>query len=104
MNKTIMYRVNSSNISYMGYDARRHILYVKFKNRAIYRYDSVGIQKWRELQVVISKGSALHWKIKTKGYTYSRTTDTFLEYSLNHLPFNGIPHPYGYKEGEKLYS
>ena len=47
---TPMYPVNSSQISYIGFDDENNILYVTFKNNKTYEYSDVPYVTWKALK------------------------------------------------------
>lgn len=54
-----MYKVESSNINYLGYDNNNKILKVIFKNNSAYAYFGVPEIIWQEIIKSESKGSYL---------------------------------------------
>ena len=59
-------RVDSSSLSSLGYDARRHVLEVEFRNGGVYRYLDVPEDAWSELRAAGSKGRYLNSEIKPR--------------------------------------
>lgn len=59
-------RVDSSSLSSLGYDARRHVLEVEFRNGGVYRYLDVPEDAWGELRAAESKGRYLNAEIKPR--------------------------------------
>jgi hypothetical protein len=58
--------VDSSSLSSLGYDARRHVLEVEFRNGGVYRYLDVPEDAWTELRAADSKGRYLNSEIKPR--------------------------------------
>lgn len=58
--------VDSSSLSSLGYDARRHVLEVEFRNGGVYRYLDVPEDAWTELREADSKGRYLNSEIKPR--------------------------------------
>lgn len=58
--------VDSSSLSSLGYDARRHVLEVEFRNGGVYRYMDVPEDAWTELREADSKGRYLNSEIKPR--------------------------------------
>lgn len=58
--------VDSSSLSSLGYDARRHVLEVEFRNGGVYRYLDVPEDAWTELRKADSKGRYLNSEIKPR--------------------------------------
>ena len=56
--------VDSSSLSSMGYDARRHLLEVEFRNGGIYRYLEVPETEYQALRHADSVGRHLNHEIK----------------------------------------
>lgn len=54
-----MYKVESSNINYLGYDNENRILKVIFKNDSAYAYFGVPEIVWEELKGAESRGRYL---------------------------------------------
>ncbi len=54
-----MYKVESSNINYLGYDNDLQILKVIFRNDSCYAYFGVPQYTWNQLCMAQSKGSYL---------------------------------------------
>ena len=63
---TPMYPVNSSQISYIGFDDENNILYVTFKNNKTYEYSDVPYVTWKALKNAPSIGSYFSSNIKNK--------------------------------------
>jgi len=59
-------RVDSSSLSSLGYDARRHVLEVEFRNGGVYRYMDVPEDAWSELRSAESKGRYINSEIKPR--------------------------------------
>lgn len=93
-----MYKVDSSNVSYVGYDSTNFRLYVEYKKGKVYEYDNVTPDMWNALQNVDSKGSWLHWflKINDGTYPYRVYTGSSLYYTNTYTPNTGSPHAKGY--------
>lgn len=66
---TPMIPVNSSQISYIGFDDENNKLYVTFKNNKTFEYSDVSYKVWKELKESTSIGSYFTKNIKTK-YQY----------------------------------
>ena len=66
---TPMIPVNSSQISYIGFDDENNKLYVIFKNNKTFEYSDVPYTVWKELKSSDSIGSYFTKNIKTK-YQY----------------------------------
>ena len=66
---TPMIPVNSSQISYIGFDDENNKLYVTFNNNKTYEYLDVPYSVWKELKSSDSIGSYFTKNIKTK-YQY----------------------------------
>lgn len=93
----VMWKVDSSNIKYVGYDSENENLYVQFLNDDVYVYYGVEPEIWRGLRLADSKGSFTHWFLKVNGYRYDKIGGFLLDYSDNYLtPNAGTPHPQGY--------
>lgn len=72
MHKAIpMHEVESSQLSFIGYDEDTNTLYVTFKNNATFKYIDVPEQVYKDFKEANSVGSYFNMYIKTK-YTYSR--------------------------------
>lgn len=56
--------VESSNIEGIGYNVKKHHLWVSFKNNKVYRYDKVPRKTFEELMNAESKGRYLNSHIK----------------------------------------
>lgn len=96
----VMWKVDSSNIKYVGYDSANQRLYVQFLNGDTYQYDGVEEVIWNGLRQADSKGSFLHWFIKVNDYPYRKVGGFLLDYSDNYLsPNSGTAHPEGYLTG-----
>ncbi len=52
-----MIEVKSRNLDAIGYDLRRHSLYIRFIGNKLYRYKKVPALVWIGLQLASSKGS-----------------------------------------------
>lgn len=48
--------VVSSNVSAIGYDEEEHVLFIKFHDFSVYRYEAVPKKVWNAFQVAPSKG------------------------------------------------
>lgn len=100
--EVIMYKVNSSNVAYMGYDKVNRKLYVEFNTGWVYVYYNVEPEIWTAMTKADSKGSFLHWFIKINEYDYDRITSASLKYTDKPLsPNAGTEHPNGYMTGFK---
>lgn len=93
-----MYKVNSSNVAAIGYDAANLKLYVEFKGGKVYCYENVTPDMWEGLKSVDSKGSWIAWflRINSGEYPYSIYSGSSLYYTTAPLPNAGTPHPKGY--------
>jgi lysyl-tRNA synthetase class 2 len=72
--------VDSSSLSSLGYDARKHLLEVEFRNGGVYRYLDVPETEFEALRHAGSVGRHLNQEIKPfysviKVRTRPRTTD-----------------------------
>lgn len=93
----VMWKVNSSNVKYVGYDRETQRLYVQFLNDEVYVYYDVEPQIFDAIRQADSKGSILHWLVKINDYRYEKIGGFLLDYSTNYLtPNSGTPHPDGY--------
>lgn len=63
---TPMFPVNSSQISYIGYDEETNILYVTFSNNSTWAYYSVSKEVFNELKNATSVGKYFSTNIKDK--------------------------------------
>lgn len=94
-----MYKVNSSNIDYIGYDEENQQLYIQFlSNGSIYRYENVDLNMWRTIWSVESVGSWFYWfmRINDGTFPYTKLSGSYnLEYTDETLP-NSVAHPNGY--------
>lgn len=61
---TPMHPVNSSQISYIGYDDATQCLYVTFKNNSTYKYDNVPRDIFEAMLKSDSVGKYLNLKVK----------------------------------------
>lgn len=96
----VMWKVDSSNIKYVGYDSEQMKLYVMFQDDSVYEYSGVEPEIWNGIKNADSKGSYLHWFVKVNQYPYQRIGGFLLDYSDNYLsPNTGTPHPDGYLTG-----
>jgi hypothetical protein len=96
----VMWKVDSSNIKYVGYDSEQMKLYVMFNDDSVYEYSGVEPEIWNGIKNADSKGSYLHWFAKVNQYPYQRIGGFLLDYSDNYLsPNTGTPHPDGYLTG-----
>lgn len=96
----VMWKVDSSNVEYVGYDADKQQLYVQYKGGETYQYDGVEEAIWNGLRNADSKGSYLHWFIKINDYPYRRVSGFLLDWRGNYLsPNSGTPHEDGYLTG-----
>lgn len=96
----VMWKVNSSNVEYVGYDADNQQLYVQYKGGDTYQYDGVEDAIWNGLRNADSKGSYLHWFVKINDYPYRKVSGFLLDWSGNYLsPNSGTPHEDGYLTG-----
>jgi hypothetical protein len=96
----VMWKVNSSNVEYLGYDSEKQRLYAQFKGGDTYVYYDVEPEIWNGLRQADSKGSFLHWFIKVNNYRYDKIGGFGLNYSTNYLtPNAGTEHPDGYLTG-----
>jgi len=64
-------RVESSNISSIGYDPDSETLEIEFSNGSIYQYYGVPENLYNKIMGASSKGQFLHQYIKNQ-YPYSR--------------------------------
>jgi hypothetical protein len=67
-----MIPVSSSNVQAIGYDEANQVLYVRFNNNSLYRYQGVPIAEFFGLQNASSVGSYLNQNIKKGSYAYQR--------------------------------
>lgn len=98
--KIKMYKVNSSNVSYVGYSDGK--LYVRFLSGDIYEYSNIPLNLWVGIQNAESKGSFLHWwiKINSPQYPYKKINgNTNFSWLVTTTPIAGTPHPKGYLTG-----
>lgn len=96
----VMWKVNSSNVEYLGYDSEKNRLYAQFIGGDTYVYYDVEPAIWNGLRQADSKGSFLHWFIKVNNYRYDKIGGFGLNYSTNYLtPNAGTEHPDGYLTG-----
>ena len=61
---TSMYPVNSSQISYIGYDEITKELFITFKNGSIYKYEDVPLFKFNNMKANSSVGKYFNMYIK----------------------------------------
>lgn len=96
----VMWKVNSSNMRYVGYDADTRSLYVQFlSSDDVYRYMNVDEEVWEGIKNADSKASYLHWFVK-QNYPFEKVGGFLLDWSTNYLvPNSGTPHPSGYLTG-----
>lgn len=94
-----MYKVDSSNVAYVGYDSKKKRLYVEFLSGGFYEYLGVEPEIWEGLRNADSKGSFLHWFVKINDYPYSKITPVGIEYGDYLTPNKGEKHPDGYMTG-----
>lgn len=66
---TPMIPVESSQLSYIGFDDENNKLYVTFKNNKTYEYSDVPYNVWKEFKTSTSIGSYFSKNIKNK-YQY----------------------------------
>lgn len=59
-----MYPVSSSQISYIGYDKDKQILYITFTNNTTYQYQDVSIKTFEELRNASSVGKYFNANIR----------------------------------------
>lgn len=59
-----MFPVNSSQISYIGYDKETHELFITFKNGSTYKYEDVPLFKFNNMKVDSSIGKYFSMYIK----------------------------------------
>jgi hypothetical protein len=64
--------VSSSTLVSVGYDEKKSILEVEFKNGSIYQYYDVPSAVHRGLMAADSHGGYLDAKVKKAGYVYER--------------------------------
>ena len=57
INSIELYKVNSSNVTYIGYNKDYKILKVVFKNNSKYAYFGIPLFMWEELKISNSIGS-----------------------------------------------
>jgi len=69
MNLPYMERVESSNVSSLGYDDSSERLFIKFNSGAIYVYYDVPIEEYNNLLTASSIGSYVWTNIRDR-YTY----------------------------------
>lgn len=62
----------SSNIANFGYDEKRQVLRVEFRNGSVYEYFDIPSQVFQEMERAGSKGSYLAQNIKGR-FRYART-------------------------------
>lgn len=92
-----MYKVDSSNVAYVGYDSKKKRLYVEFLTGDVYEYYDVEEEIWNGLQKADSKGSYLHWFVVISDYRYDKVSGYGLDYSGEVMkPNAGEPHKDGY--------
>lgn len=95
-----MYKVDSSNIEYVGYDYDNQELYVQYQGGEVYRYPNVTPDVWSGLQQADSKGSFIHWWVKINHESdYEKVPKSGLYYSNDYTVNTGSPHPDGYLTG-----
>lgn len=94
-----MYKVNSSSIEWIGYDADNQQLYIQFlSNGSLYRYDNVDEAMWKTIWSVESVGSWFYWmmRLNSNTFPYTKLSGAYnLEYTNETLP-NAEPHKNGY--------
>ena len=61
---TPMYPVNSSQISYIGYENDTHELFITFKNGSTYKYEDVPLFKFTNMKTDPSVGKYFNMYIK----------------------------------------
>lgn len=71
MDVPYMESVSSSNVSSIGYEYSKNILYVEFNNSAIYRYYDVPQNEYEQLLSASSIGSYL-WNNISGVYNYEQ--------------------------------
>lgn len=89
-----MYKVNSSNVAAIGYDAATMHLYIEYKGGKVYEYDNVTSDLWDGLVNSESRGSYIHWFIKINDgeYPYRIYTGSSLYYTTSPLVPAGDAH------------
>jgi len=67
-----MQKVDSSNLSSVGYDSEKELLVIEFVKGGRYEYKNVPLEIYKIIMNAPSKGSAFHKYIKAKGYQYEK--------------------------------
>ena len=67
-----MQKVDSSNLSKIGYDSEQELLVVEFVKGGRYEYKGVPAKIFETIMNAPSKGSAFHRYIKSRGYKYKK--------------------------------
>lgn len=93
-----MYKVNSSNVAAIGYDAATLHLYIEYKGGKVYEYDNVTPDLWDGLVNSESRGSYVHFFIRINDgeYPYRIYTGSSLYYTTSPLVPAGDAHPNGW--------
>ena len=96
-----MYRVNSSNINAIGYDAPNLKLYIEYKKGKVYEYDNVTPDIWNGLVNSESRGSYAHFflKINSGTYPYRVYTGSSLYWTTSPAVPAGTAHNRGWMVG-----
>lgn len=66
-----MHQVSSSNVAELGYDEDNQIVYVRFLNGSLYKYNNVPLMEYEALDNAPSIGSYLNRNYKNV-YPYER--------------------------------
>lgn len=70
--------VHSSSVAAIGYDARRKILEVEFRESGeVYRYFDVPAEEYKAFLAADSKGTYLNQQFKPRGYRYLDLSSKF---------------------------
>ena len=70
-------KVHSSNLSAIKYDSKNQVLYVKFVEGHIYRYEGVEEELYKDiLEPGVSVGKLFATTIRNKGYKATQLTET----------------------------
>lgn len=94
-----MFKVESSNVEYVGYDIDNQYLYVLYKgSQQIYRYSNVTPDIWEGLKYADSKGSFLHFMVKIN-FDFEVVDKANLFFTDEWTPNTGHAHPDGYMTG-----
>ena len=65
-------QVESSNLESVYWDSETEVLYIKFLNGSLYKYEDVPEDVYNELMEADSHGQYFYWEIREGGYSYER--------------------------------